>query len=312
MTIRTFLAGDDLAQVSIYNEAAANLPKFKPATLDEVRRRHRASDFDPSARLFALANNRPAAYLSFSSSGRLSYPWCRKGHEALAEPLLQQGLAEMKKRGLTTAWAAYRHDWVGLRDFFLAHGFPQVREMVNWVLDLAQMPTPAARPQLPIAPLTPADLPGILALAPTVLRRQSLEALTNYLLHNEYFPSDSVFVLRGKAQAQPVAVGIMVADPAYAHPRQVDALMPCFRLGAFGTEGLNCKRINGLFSVLLPDGRNVNPLALDLLGYAVHLLEKTAVETVGAQTASDVPHLMRFYKQYFTRQGSFPIYERVL
>jgi len=312
MTIRTFLAGDDLAQVSIYNEAAADLPKFKPATVDEVRRRCRASDFDPSARFFAVVNNRPVAYLSFSSSGRLSYPWCRKGHEALAEPLLQQGLAEMKKRGLTTAWAAYRHDWIGLRDFFLAHGFPQVREMVNWVLDLAQMPTPAARPLLPIAPLTAADLPGILALAPGVLRRQSLETLTNHLLHNEYFPSDAIFVLRGKTQAQPMAVGIMVADPTYSHPRQVDALMPCFRLGAFGTEGLNCKRINGLFSVLLPDGRDVNPLALDLLGYAVHLLEKTAVETVGAQTASDVPHLMRFYKQYFTRQGSFPIYERVL
>ena len=38
MTIRTFMAGDDLAQVGIYNEAAAEWPKFKPATVDEVRR----------------------------------------------------------------------------------------------------------------------------------------------------------------------------------------------------------------------------------------------------------------------------------
>ena len=113
MTIRTFMAGDDLAQVGIYNEAAAELPKFKPATVDEVppplpggriliRRR----------RFFALVNNRPMGYASFSSSGRISYPWCRKGHEALAEPLLEHVLATMKQRGLKTAWAAYRHDWL--------------------------------------------------------------------------------------------------------------------------------------------------------------------------------------------------------
>jgi hypothetical protein len=103
-----------------------------------------------------------------------------------------------------------------------------------------------------------------------------------------------------------------VADPGYSHPKQVDAMMPCFRLGAFGTEGLTVKRINGLFSVLLPDTRDVNPLALDMLGFAAHQLEDTEVETLAAQVASDVPHLMRFYKQYFRRQGSFPIYERAL
>jgi hypothetical protein len=312
MTIRTFTAGDDLAQVSIYNEAAGDLPKFKPATLDEIRRRCRAADFDPTARFYALLNNRPMAYMSFSASGRISYPWCRKGQEALAEPLLECVLAEMKKRGLTTAWAAYRHDWLRLREFFLKHGFPQVREMVNWVMDLVDMPTPAARPLLPIAPLTAEDVPAILNLYPSMLRLKTVEALTKHLLHNEYFPADSIYVLHGKAHGQTVAVGAIVANPNYAHPRAVDVQMPCFRLGAFGTEGLNCKRINGLFSVLMPEGGNVNPLALDLLGHAAHLLERTDVETLGAQVASDVPHLMRFYKQYFTRQGSFPIYERGL
>ena len=96
--------------------------------------------------------------------------------------------------------------------------------------------------------------------------------MEKYLFANQYFPADSLFVLRGKTQNQPAAIGIVVANNAYAHPRQVDALMPCFRLGAFGTEGLNCKRINGLFSVLMPEGSDVSPLALDLLGYAVHKL----------------------------------------
>ncbi len=312
MTIRTFQVGDDLAQVSIYNEAAADLPKFKPATLDEVRRRTRAADFDPKARFFALVNNKPMGYVTFHATGRVSHPWTRKGCEALAEPLLERALTEMRQRGLIKVWSAYRNDWPTIRDFFLRQGFLQAREMVNWVMDLAEMPTPAARPLLPLAPLGQADLPILLNLCPGLLRVHVTQELERYLLDNEYFSPDSVFVLRGKTHGQPVALGIIVANPAYAHPRQVDAMMPCFRLGAFGTEGLTTKRINGLFSVLIADTPDVNPLALDLLGYAAHKLETTDVETLGAQVPSDVPHLMRFYKQYFTRQGSFPIFERTL
>src|SRR5262249_40042593 len=54
MEIRTYQSGDDAAQVSIYNEAAGELPKFKAATLDEVRRRARAADHDPTTRFLAL------------------------------------------------------------------------------------------------------------------------------------------------------------------------------------------------------------------------------------------------------------------
>src|SRR5262245_18139058 len=111
MTIRTFQPGDELAQVSIYNEAAADEPKFKPARLDEVRRRCRAQDFDPTARFFALADGRPVGYASFQTNGRLNFPWCRKGHEHHQQPLLEQVLAAMKARGLEHAFAAYRADW---------------------------------------------------------------------------------------------------------------------------------------------------------------------------------------------------------
>ena len=34
--------------------------------------------------------------------------------------------------------------------------------------------------------------------------------------------------------------------------------------------------------------------------------------TVSAQAPTDVPHLFHFYQSYFRRQGSFPVYERVL
>ena len=88
--------------------------------------------------------------------------------------------------------------------------------------------------------------------------------------------------------------------------------MPCFRLGSFGSEGLAVKRVNGLFSFLMADGHDVSPIGLDLLGHASLLLQDTDLDCLSAQMASDVPHLARFYKQYFTRQGSFPILERAL
>ena len=107
MTIRTFRAGDESAQVAIYNEAAAELPRFKPATAPEVQRRTRARDFDPSMRFFAEDGGQPVAYALFNPNGRVSYPWCRKGHERWAEPLFQQVLDEMRRRGFRTAFTAY-------------------------------------------------------------------------------------------------------------------------------------------------------------------------------------------------------------
>jgi hypothetical protein len=188
MTIRTFQPGDDIAQVSIYNEAAADLPKFKPATLDEVRRRCRDADFDPGTRFYAIPAGRPVGYASFQHNGRISFPWCRKGHEALAEPLLDSVLATMRQRGMRRAFAAYRSDWPVQRDFFLEHGFTQTREMINYVLDVVEMPTPAARTSsIGITPVTPADLPAVLELGSGVLRISDRAQLEAVLFRNPYF-----------------------------------------------------------------------------------------------------------------------------
>ncbi len=188
------------------------------------------------------------------------------------------------------------------------------REIVNFVMDFAELPTPAARPSTSFSPLKREDMPTILAMAPNLWRVQTAEQLEPHLLDNPHFPADSTFVLRQKADGVPLAVGIVVANPAYANPKQVDSAMPCFRLGAFGTEGLTHKRINGLFSFIANVSRDgVNPLALDLLGHAAaETFDTTDVETLATQVPSDVAPLLRFYKQYFRRQGSFPIYERTL
>jgi hypothetical protein len=298
--------------VAIYNEAAADLPKFKPAALDEIRRRFLAPDFDPATRFFAEDGGRVVGYATFHANGRVSYPWCRRGYEAAAEPLFGAVLDAMRARGMRRAFAAYRGDWLQTRDFFLAHGFRQVREMVSFVVNLTNLPTPAARPASAISPLRPDDVPAVFALCPEALRAGTPAELERHLLHNPYFPPGSVFVLRSRADETPVAAGVLVVNGAYADARQLDAAMPCFRCGAFGTEGMQVKRVNGLFGFLAGPGGSVNAIGLDLLGHAVSRPADTPVEALAAQVPSDVPHLLRFYEQYFRPQGKFPVYERDL
>jgi hypothetical protein len=312
MTIRTFQAGDEVAQVSIYNEAAGELPKFKPATIDEVRRRLRDPEFDPQTRLYALSGGKPVGYVTFANNGRISFPWCRKGQEAFAAPLLQHALNAMTQRGLKSAFAAYRSDWPAQLSFFQNHGFALKREMINYVLDLVEMPTPAARMSSSIAAVTPDDLPVLLAIGKGVLRTRDVGELHKALFENPYFAADSLFCLRSRTDNKPVAVAALVTGASYAKPHQLDAFMPCFRLGAFGTEGLTHKRINGLFSLLASDTRDLSALGLDLLAHASNRVADVDVETFAAQVPSDAAHLARFYKSLFRRQGSFPIYEREL
>jgi hypothetical protein len=282
------------------------------STLDEMRRRCRAKDFDPSSRFFALDGERVVGYATFHANGRISFPWCRVGHEHRAEELHQSVLQAMRSRGLKSAFAAYRADWPAQRDFFLGHGFRHARDMVNFVVDLAELPTPAARPGSPIVTVKPEDVPTILALAPEALRTHSAAELERHLFQNAYFRTDSLFCLRSRQDGTLAGIGILIENNSFADPLQVDPAMPCFRLGAFGTEGMQTKRINGLFSFLVRAGRDVNALGLDLLGYAAAKLRHTSPETIAGQVPSDVPHLIRFYQQYFRRQGSFPVFERDL
>jgi hypothetical protein len=311
VTIRTFQPGDETVQAAIYNEAAADLPRFKPATLPEIQRRTRARDFDPSMRLVAEENGRPVGYAVFNPNGRVSYPWCRKGCEAHAEPLFQRVLDEMRKRGFRQAFAAYRADWPATSDFFLKHGFTRAREMVSFMVGVIDLPTVAARPSTVFSPLRKEDIPALLQMSPAALRIHSAPGLERYLFANPYFVPEAVFVLRSRTgDATPVAVGILVQEPTYADPRMLDADMPCFRLGAFGTEGMQAKRVKGLFSFLTAPGPNANALGLDLLAHAATLLEDTDdIDTLAAQVPSDVPHLLRFYQMNFRRQGSFPVFE---
>jgi hypothetical protein len=313
MKIRNFQPGDEAQQAAIYNEAAASLPKFKPATAQEVQRRTRARDFDPAMRFFVEEDGRVVGYAAFNPNGRVSYPWLLKGHENSTEPLFSHMLAAMRQRGLGRAFAAYRADWAPVHEFFLKNGFRKTRDMVNFYIDLLDMPTPRARPSSSISPVEAGDIPALMNFSPGVLQVRSAAELDKHLLHNPYFTADSVFLLRSRTGNAPVAVGILVVDPTYADPRVVDSSMPCYRLGAFGSEQMNTKRINGLFSFLAREDQNLTALGLDLMGNAAYRLRETDdIEGLAGQVPSDSPALLRFYERNFRRQGSFPIFERDL
>ncbi len=82
--------------------------------------------------------------------------------------------------------------------------------------------------------------------------------------------------------------------------------MPCFRLGAFGGEGMTAKRINGLFSFLAADPRDLHAHALDLLGCACAIVDTTEIETFAAQAPSDAPHLTALLQEPVSTAGELP------
>lgn len=312
MRIRTYEPGDEEAQARIYNECAAALPKFKPVTGDEIRRRCRAPDFDPSTRLFADAAGRAVGYLSFGANGRVGFPWTLPENEAVADALLATALDDLKRRRVARLLAAYRGDWRPVASFFDSRGFRHTRSVVNFVLDQVDMPTSPFARRNPLSPVRPDELPAVAEMGREVLRVRTVAELEECLLRNPLFPARSVFGLRDRATGAPLAVGLLVMNPEYADPHQLDADAPCFRLGAFGSEGMPVKRVNGLFSFLAADTGAANNLALDLLGHAAFQFRDSATGALAAQVRSDARPMIGFYERYFRRQGQFPLFERDL
>src|SRR5947207_3426426 len=232
MQIRTYQPGDEAVQAEIYNEAAGSLPKFKPATVEDVTRRCREASFDPASRFYAEEAGRVVGYATFNSDGRVSYPWCRAGQEAAAEPLFQGALQALAQRGNGLAYAAYRGDWPAQSAFFEKNGFRLAREMINYAMELSEMPTRMERAGT-VAALKREDMPAIAQLGGSVLRVQNPGQLEQYFFHNPFFPPDAVFGVRQRQTGNLVAAGVLIINSQYADPFQVDAAMPCFRLGAF-------------------------------------------------------------------------------
>ena len=311
MNIRTFKPGDEVIQAALFNVAAYSLPGFKPATADDVKKRVRGRGFDPATRFYAEDNGQVVGYCTLEpDQGRISYPWCKKGHEAVAGPLLDAVLQAARDRGLTKVFAAYRRDWQPVLQFLTDSGFAVARDIINYWADPVDLPTLVNRSKLPINRLQRSDIPALAAMGKGLIRLPE-DKLESYFFANPYFPAEAFLVLRA-ADETPKAIGIGLESSTYADVKKIDPLAPCFRLGAFGTEGLNTKRVNGLFSFVVATPQQALTAGLALLSEASQEMTDGTVTALAAQCPSDVPHLANFYTRYFKEHGRFPILEKQL
>lgn len=311
MNIRTFQPGDEVTQASLFNVSAYSLPGFKPATADDVKKRTRGRHFDPTSRFYAEDGGQVVGYCVLEpEQGRVSYPWCKKGFEASAEPLFEAALQSARERGLTNVFAAYRRDWQPVLQFLTDRGFAVAREVINYWADPLDLPTMVNRSKLPINRLRREDIPALAAMGKGIIRLTA-EELEEYVFANPYFPAEAFLVLRAPDET-PKAICVGLESGTYADVKKVDPLAPCFRLGAFGTEGYNTKRVNGLFSFLVADPREALTAGLALLSEASQEMTEGTVNALAAQCPSDATHLLNFYTRYFKEHGRFPMLEKQL
>ncbi len=311
MNIRTYQPGDELAQARIYNIAAGSLPGFKPGKPDEIAQRLRAGDSDPHAMFYATQNGEVVGYAVSSAIGRVSVPWCLPGAESVQEPLLESLAAEMKKRGISAAWAAYRADWSPVLDFLREHGFSQDKSMINYVADISHLPSTASLPSNRlVTPLNRDDLPQLAALGPILFHTLDVRTLEQSLWESRFYSfPEQLLALKDASSGELRGVSLVVIDDRFADPTKIDPSMPCFRLGAFGTEGQRHKRVNGLFSCVFVD----EPDGDLLLATSVQSVSNQSTLThLAAQAPSDAKTLCSWYDRFFERQGSFPILSRQL
>src|SRR5439155_22129426 len=110
-------------------------------------------------------------------------------------------------------------DWAAPAQFFPARGMPKARDMVNFYQELTDMPTMVAKPTSSITPFEPGDVAHLHAMAPDLWHGMTQAELWRHLMENPYFPPESLFVIRARADRKPLAVGLLVADPSFADPK---------------------------------------------------------------------------------------------
>ena len=309
MIIRTCQPGDADHEAAVYNAAASRLPGFRPVSADDVRRGIHGR-FEPGTRYFAEDGGKVVGYVTFEATGRVHHPFCLPGYEKLAHMLFVSALRDLAGRQVPRACAACRADWADQVEFFEDHGFEKVRDVLTYSQSIGDLPTMFQRPGLNVTLVKPEDVPAIEALGAGLVRLRG-KPLADHLLNNPSFPADAVYVLR-KKDGSPHGVGVLIDNEAYAGVESLDPRAPAYWFGAFGTEGLPARRVNGLFSFLAVPGREALLVGQDLLWYGTSRMESNSFEYLAAQVPSDAPHLVAFYERYFQKRGSFPVFERAV
>ena len=131
----------------------------------------------------------------------------------------------------------YRADWEPVLSFFTEHEFATTRTVINYVADLAGLPHEDVPLDQMIRPLEHGDLPALLALGAGMIDGTNRDELIKYFWENHHFDPSSLFALTPVSDAaKTLGVALLNCNPDHADPTRIDAAMPCFRLGTFGTE----------------------------------------------------------------------------
>jgi hypothetical protein len=215
----------------------------------------------------------------------------------------------MTTLGFPEAWAASRADWSPELAFFEEQEFGPVREMVKFVAETGASPRTPVPAGLALGALSRDELPQILELGESLFAEDDPDHLARFYWENPFFTPDSLYAVRSDhGRGQVVGAAIAVIDSRYADPSRLDAAMPCFRLGALGTERERHKRVNGMVSCLFAD----EAVGEALLAEAARRFEAGGLAHAAGQARSDRLDLVAFYDRFFRRQGSFPILSRSL
>ena len=219
----------------------------------------------------------------------------------------------MKRRGMPEAWAAYRADWSGGARVLAK---PRLRrEAADDQLPRGCFAAARTSGELPedrvIEPLGREEArPSSRRLAPRLFSGIEPRSLEAFFWENPpYDFSESLFALKERRSGKVLGAGLLVISDTFADPTKIDAAMPCFRLGAFGTERERHKRVNGLFSCVFADQAE-GELLLSAPDW--ERARRAGLTHVAAQAPSDAIALCAFYDRIFQRQGAFPILSRLL
>ena len=196
-------------------------------------------------------------------------------------------------------------------DFLREHGFIEKRTMINYVAELSRLPAPEPLPaNRRIEPLKHEDLRQLIALEPGLFADTDEPELERFYWSNPFYSfPESLFALKDGEHGKVLGAFLLVVNDRFADPTKIDSAMPCFRLGAFGTERERHKRVTGLFSCVFADQADGEVLLSSALA---SLDGRSPLTHLAAQAPSDAVSLCGWYDRFFERQGSFPILSRRL
>src|SRR5262249_11565751 len=158
-------------------------------------------------------------------------------------------------------------------------GFARSREMINYVADVSDLPAGVPPREGAFAPVGREEFRQAVAMGEGLFVGEDPEAVAGFYAESPYVTPVGLFALNNVRDDPLRGLGVAIVDGRYADPTQIDAAMPCFRLGSLGTEVERHKRVKGMISVVFRDEED----GVALLAEASRRLRQAGLAHAAAQ-----------------------------